>query len=93
MRCKAAVVVSTSVVLVLIMMFLNRVLSRSREVKPGKYDKSTDIAEQHRLLSLQKAMVLQWLCFTPPSTITDVKEVSGKLLMQALMHRYFIYIF
>ncbi|KAL5805261.1 hypothetical protein ACOSQ3_032061 [Xanthoceras sorbifolium] len=65
---------------------IERVLSRSREVKLGKYDKSTDIAEQHRLLSLQKAMVIQWLCFTPPSTIAYVKDVSTKLLLRALMH-------
>ncbi|KAK3198179.1 hypothetical protein Dsin_021594 [Dipteronia sinensis] len=65
---------------------IQRVLSRSREVNFGKYDKSTDIAEQHRLQSLQKAMVIQWLCFTPPSTIADVKEVRAKLLLRALMH-------
>ncbi|CAK9179847.1 unnamed protein product [Ilex paraguariensis] len=66
---------------------IERVLSRSREVKVGKYDKTSDVAEQHRLLSLQKAMVIQWLCFTPPSTINDAKIVSAKLLLRALMHR------
>ncbi|KAK4851211.1 hypothetical protein QYF36_013325 [Acer negundo] len=65
---------------------IERVLSRSREVNFGKYDKSTDIAEHHRLQSLQKAMVIQWLCFTPPSTIADVKDVRAKLLLRALMH-------
>lgn len=65
---------------------IERVLSRSREIKLGKYDKSTDVAEQHRLQSLQKAMVIQWLCFTPPSTIADVKDVSAKLLLRALIH-------
>lgn len=68
----------------------NRVLSRSREIKVGKYDKSSEVAEQHRLQSLQKAMVIQWLCFTPPSTITNVKDVSIKLLLRALVHRYLI---
>ncbi|XP_074268244.1 nuclear pore complex protein NUP107 [Silene latifolia] len=65
---------------------IERVLSRSREIKPGKYNNSEDVAEQHRLQSLDKAMVVQWLCFTPPSTIDDVEAVSSKLLLQSLMH-------
>ncbi|KAF8379915.1 hypothetical protein HHK36_027380 [Tetracentron sinense] len=65
---------------------IERVLSRSREIKLGKYDKSSDVAEQHRLQSLQKAMVIQWLCFTPPSMIDDVAVVSAKLLLRALIH-------
>ncbi|GAV61419.1 Nup84_Nup100 domain-containing protein [Cephalotus follicularis] len=65
---------------------IERVLARSREIKFGKYDKPADVAEQHRQQSLQKAMVIQWLCFTPPLTINDVKGVSTKLLLQALMH-------
>ncbi|KAJ0008094.1 hypothetical protein Pint_29205 [Pistacia integerrima] len=64
---------------------IERVLSRSREIKPGKYDKVSDVAEQHRLQSLQKAMVIQWLCFTPPSTIADVADISAKLLMRELI--------
>lgn len=66
---------------------LFRILSRSREIGAGKHDKSSDVAEQHRLQSLQKAMVIQWLCFTPPSTINDAKAVAGKLVLRALMHR------
>ncbi|KAK4267213.1 hypothetical protein QN277_024025 [Acacia crassicarpa] len=31
-------------------------------------------------------MAIQWLIFTPPSTITIVKEVSEKLLLRALVH-------
>lgn len=65
---------------------IERVLSRSREIKLGKYEKSSDVAEQHRLQSLQKAMVIQWLSFTPPSTVDDVKTVSAKLLVRALIH-------
>ncbi|XP_010552251.1 PREDICTED: nuclear pore complex protein NUP107 [Tarenaya hassleriana] len=65
---------------------IDRVLSRSREVKLPKYDQSLDVAEQHRQQSLQKAIAIQWLCFTPPSTIKDVKDVSSKLLLRALMH-------
>ncbi|CAL5381126.1 unnamed protein product [Camellia sinensis] len=65
------------------------VLSRSWEIKAGKYDKSSDIVEQHRLQSLQKAMVVQWLCFTPPSTINDAQASSAKLLLRALLHRVF----
>ncbi|CAM8955911.1 unnamed protein product [Rhodiola kirilowii] len=65
---------------------IERVLSRSREIKSGKYDKISDIAEQFRLQSLQKAMVIQWLCFTPPSTILDVKSITAKLLSRALIH-------
>ncbi|XP_015061459.1 nuclear pore complex protein NUP107 [Solanum pennellii] len=65
---------------------IERVLSRSREIRVGKYDSETDVAEQHRLQSLQKAMVIQWLCFTPPSTINNSTSVSMKLLFRALMH-------
>ncbi|GLU14214.1 hypothetical protein SLE2022_307970 [Rubroshorea leprosula] len=65
---------------------IERILSRSREIKPEKHDESSDVAEQHRLQSLQKALVIQWLCFTPPSTINDVKDVSAKLLLRALIH-------
>ncbi|KAF5952563.1 hypothetical protein HYC85_010507 [Camellia sinensis] len=54
----------------------SRVLSRSREIKPGKYDKSSD----------EKAMVIQWLCFTPPSTVNDAQASSAKLLLRALLH-------
>ncbi|CAL5379566.1 unnamed protein product [Camellia sinensis] len=61
---------------------VERVLSRSREIKPGKYDKSSDVAEQHRLQSLQKAMVIQWLCFTPPSTINDAQASSNILFRE-----------
>ncbi|KHG19637.1 hypothetical protein F383_02618 [Gossypium arboreum] len=67
----------------------SRLLSRSRETKAGKFDETSDVVEQHRLQSLQKALVVQWLCFTPPSTITDVKDISAKLLMRALIHREF----
>ncbi|KAK1434256.1 hypothetical protein QVD17_11176 [Tagetes erecta] len=65
---------------------IERVLSRSREVKAGKADASSDVAEKCRLQSLEKAMVIQWLCFTPPSTITDATRVVSKLLHRALMH-------
>ncbi|XVF74277.1 hypothetical protein PTKIN_Ptkin13bG0097300 [Pterospermum kingtungense] len=65
---------------------IERLLSRSRETKVGKYDESSDVVEQHRLQSLQKALVVQWLCFTPPSTITDVKVVTAKLILRALIH-------
>lgn len=65
---------------------IDRVLSRSREISAGKHDKTSDVAEQHRLQSQQKALVIQWLCFTPPSTINDAKAVTGKLVLRALMH-------
>ncbi|KAE8730994.1 NUP107 protein [Hibiscus syriacus] len=65
---------------------IERLLSRSRETKVGKFDESSDVVEQHRLQSLQKALVVQWLCFTPPSTITDVEDISAKLLLRALIH-------
>ncbi|KAG8388433.1 hypothetical protein BUALT_Bualt02G0125400 [Buddleja alternifolia] len=65
---------------------IERVLSRSREISVGKHEESSDVAEQHRLQSLQKAMVIQWLCFTPPSTINDAKVVTGKLVLRALVH-------
>nr|CAD1816980.1 unnamed protein product [Ananas comosus var. bracteatus] len=65
----------------------SRVLSRSRQTNPAKHDKDlSDVAEQHRLQSLQKAMVIQWLCFTPPSTIPDFEIISAKLLIRALIH-------
>ncbi|KAI3521334.1 hypothetical protein L1887_10797 [Cichorium endivia] len=65
---------------------IERVLSRSREVKVGKYDSSADVAEQCRLHSHEKAMAVQWLCFTPPSTINDAMNVGIKLLVRALIH-------
>ncbi|AET01826.2 putative nuclear pore protein 84/107 [Medicago truncatula] len=65
---------------------IERVLLRSREIKIGKYDNLSDVAEQHRQQSLEKAKVIQWLCFTPPSTIANVKDVSKKLLLRALIH-------
>ncbi|KAF3335878.1 nuclear pore complex protein NUP107 [Carex littledalei] len=63
---------------------IDRVLSRSRETKLSKND--ADMAEHHRLQSLEKAMVIQWLCFTPPSTIKDFQGISVMLLVKALMH-------
>ncbi|PKA59339.1 hypothetical protein AXF42_Ash001433 [Apostasia shenzhenica] len=66
---------------------IQRVLSRSREIKFTKYDaKPSDVAEQHRLQSLQKAMAVQWLCFTPPTTVSDFESVNAKLLIRALVH-------
>jgi hypothetical protein len=63
-----------------------RVLSRSRDTKSSK--NNVDVAEHHRLQSLEKAMVIQWLCFSPPSTIKDFQGISVMLLVKALMHRY-----
>ncbi|RZC86151.1 hypothetical protein C5167_026821 [Papaver somniferum] len=66
---------------------IDRVLMRSREIKAGKYDEETsDVAEQHRLQSHQKAMAIQWLCFTPPSHIIDAEVITAKLLLRALIH-------
>ncbi|KAL8537837.1 hypothetical protein ACS0TY_012827 [Phlomoides rotata] len=65
---------------------IERILSRSREINAGKHEKSSDVAEQHRLQSLHKAMIIQWLCFTPPSTIIDAKAVAEKLVLRALKH-------
>ncbi|CAN6373285.1 unnamed protein product [Urochloa humidicola] len=66
---------------------IERVLSRSRQTKPSKYDEDfSDVAHQHHLQSLQKAMVIQWLCFTPPPSIPDFEMITGKLLIRALMH-------
>lgn len=79
--------ICSSVVLSFTIIDWTRVLSRSRETKIGKYDDSSNIAEQHRLQSLQKAMAIQWLCFTPPSTIAEVEAICSKLLLRALMHR------
>ncbi|XP_028548037.1 nuclear pore complex protein NUP107 [Dendrobium catenatum] len=66
---------------------IERVLSRSREMKASKYvEKPSDVAEQHRLQSLQKAMAIQWLCFTPPTTVSDFETIRAKLLIRALIH-------
>ncbi|KAG8090488.1 hypothetical protein GUJ93_ZPchr0011g26904 [Zizania palustris] len=66
---------------------IERVLSRSRELKPNKFDEDlSDVAERHHLQALQKAMVTQWLCFTPPSSIPDFQMITGKLLIRALQH-------
>uniref|UniRef100_A0A452XR28 Nuclear pore complex protein n=2 Tax=Aegilops tauschii subsp. strangulata TaxID=200361 RepID=A0A452XR28_AEGTS len=67
---------------------IERVLSRSREIKPHQYNEDfSDVAEQHHLQALQKAMIIQWLCFTPPSSIPDFEMITGKLLIRALIHR------
>ncbi|GAB2268971.1 hypothetical protein Dimus_003906, partial [Dionaea muscipula] len=65
---------------------IERVLARSRETKLVMYDDSSNVLEQHRLQSLEKAMVIQWLCFSPPSGSDDDEAVSAKLLLLALMH-------
>ncbi|KAL6653596.1 hypothetical protein ACP70R_008520 [Stipagrostis hirtigluma subsp. patula] len=66
---------------------IERVLSRSRETKPIKYDEDlSDIAQKHHSQSLQKAMAIQWLCFTPPPSIPDFQMITAKLLTRALMH-------
>ncbi|KAI4325370.1 hypothetical protein MLD38_030775 [Melastoma candidum] len=65
---------------------IERVLSRSREIISDRHDDSSEVAEQHRQESLRKAMAVQWLCFTPPTTIRDVEDTGVKLLVRALMH-------
>ncbi|KAI3933887.1 hypothetical protein MKX01_028213, partial [Papaver californicum] len=66
---------------------IDRVLMRSREIKPGKYDdEASEVAEQHRLQSHQKAMAIQWLCFTPSSTTSNAEAITAKLLLRALIH-------
>nr|CAB3490441.1 unnamed protein product [Digitaria exilis] len=66
---------------------IERVLSKSRQTKPSKYEEDfSDVAHQHHLQSLQKAMIIQWLCFTPPPSIPDFQMITGKLLIRALMH-------
>ncbi|VAH01163.1 unnamed protein product [Triticum turgidum subsp. durum] len=66
---------------------IERVLSRSRETKPHQYSEDfSDVVEQHHLQALQKAMIIQWLCFTPPSSIPGFEMITGKLLIRALMH-------
>lgn len=66
---------------------IERILSRSREIKCSKNDGDlSNVSEQHRLQSLQKAMVVQWLCFTPPTTISDFESIKARLLRRALVH-------
>lgn len=66
---------------------LDRVLMRSREVKPStRHVKTEDPGEQHREGCLEKATTVQWLCFTPPSTISDSELVKAELLARALQH-------
>ncbi|KAK9101593.1 hypothetical protein Scep_025023 [Stephania cephalantha] len=66
---------------------VDRVLLRSREIKSNEHgEQSSNVVEQHRLQSLQKAMVIQWLCFTPPSTVNNADVINAKLLLKALTH-------
>ncbi|KAF3792303.1 Nuclear pore complex protein [Nymphaea thermarum] len=66
---------------------LERVLSRSREIICNKSGgNSHNAMEQHQLQTIRKAMVVQWLCFTPPSTINGCEEIKAKLLKLALTH-------
>lgn len=69
--------------------YATRVLSRSREITYTDLDERfSNVAEQHRIQSLQKAKAVQWLCFTPPTTLTNFEMVNAKLLLKALMHWY-----
>ncbi|GLJ31305.1 hypothetical protein SUGI_0628000 [Cryptomeria japonica] len=66
---------------------LERVLIRSREVRPGtRHMKAEDAGEQHRLESLEKATAVQWLCLTPPASISDSELLKAELLARALQH-------
>eukprot|EP00252_Welwitschia_mirabilis_P023223 TRINITY_DN6524_c0_g2_i1.p1 TRINITY_DN6524_c0_g2~~TRINITY_DN6524_c0_g2_i1.p1 ORF type:complete len:680 (-),score=154.29 TRINITY_DN6524_c0_g2_i1:328-2253(-) len=66
---------------------LDRLLMRSRELRPDSQSVRTDDpAEQHHVRNLEKATVVQWLCFTPPSTIDDFELVQTELLARALQH-------
>ncbi|EPS66094.1 hypothetical protein M569_08683, partial [Genlisea aurea] len=65
---------------------IDSVLLRSREINIQKHDNSTHVSEQHQSQSLQKAMVIQWLCFTPPSTVRNAISVARKLTFRALRH-------
>lgn len=66
---------------------LRRVLSRSREVKQKARNlKVEDVEEYHQQESLQKAVVVQWLCFTPPAHLENAKQLCVELLARAVQH-------
>lgn len=66
---------------------VNRILSRSREIRREIRDVKHDDAEDYlRERNLQKAVAVQWLCFAPPSVLSNSEELRAELLTQALQH-------
>ena len=69
-----------------------RVLSKSRDIKPGMQKPVKEEADGHgtgelrQLQSSQKAQAVEWLCFAPPSTIPDAERFRAELLARALEH-------
>lgn len=69
-----------------------RVLSKSREIKPGmqalvkEEGSGQGTGELRQLQGAQKAQAVQWLCFTPPVTVPDVERIRAELLARALEH-------
>ncbi|MCO5580391.1 hypothetical protein L7F22_034257 [Adiantum nelumboides] len=63
---------------------LERLLSRSRDVKrKSRHIKVEEVEEHQRQDSLGKAVVVQWLCFAPPSTLENVEDLRVELLARA----------
>ncbi|KAA8541609.1 hypothetical protein F0562_022761 [Nyssa sinensis] len=65
---------------------IERVLSRSREIKLGKYDKSSDVAEQHRLQSLQKLWLFNGFALRLPLQLMVLRLFVPNFLLRALIH-------
>ncbi|KAI5063312.1 hypothetical protein GOP47_0021859 [Adiantum capillus-veneris] len=63
---------------------LERLLSRSRDVKRKvRHIKLEEVEEHQRQDSLEKAVVVQWLCFAPPSNLENAEELRLELLARA----------
>ncbi|OIT35898.1 stromal 70 kda heat shock-related protein, chloroplastic [Nicotiana attenuata] len=65
---------------------MKRINSSSQETRDGNYDFKEKVAELHRLQSFQKAVVIQWRCYTLSSAVDGSSSVIMKLLLWIFMH-------
>ncbi|KAJ7559069.1 hypothetical protein O6H91_04G068600 [Diphasiastrum complanatum] len=66
---------------------LDRFLKVSREIKRGLESvKMEDYVERQRLISMQKAQAVQWLCFAPPTNLPNSEQLRAELLARAIQH-------
>eukprot|EP00250_Pteridium_aquilinum_P018743 c24191_g1_i1 orf=1363-4599(-) len=66
---------------------LDRLLGRSRDAKAKiRHFKVEEVEEHYRQESLQKAVVVQWLCFTPPSSLENAEQLRVELLARAAQY-------
>lgn len=68
---------------------MNRVLSKSRDIKSDSRPLAKVEISGQRLQTVRKAHAVQWLCFLPPPSLSSVEVLRAELLARALEYRYF----